>query len=176
MTAPGLGARRLLRQNVGMSRLPSLRKPTRFVAVVTVALLGLGACGGGDGETAGGSDASVRTIDIEMQDISFSPSAVTVKKGEQIRFVFTNKGKVQHDAFIGNEMEQDKHETEMGGKPADDGMSGMNHGGGSDDAVTVQPGKTDEIEISFAETGKQLIGCHEPGHYAGGMKVVVTVE
>ncbi|HVT75809.1 MAG TPA: plastocyanin/azurin family copper-binding protein [Acidimicrobiales bacterium] len=136
-------------------------------------MVGLGACGGGSGNAA---DLPPRTINIQMRDISFSPSAVTIAKGEQIRFVFTNNGAVAHDAFIGNEMEQDAHEAEMRGTKKNDSMSGMDHGGASDGGITVQPGKTDEIVVTFAEKQKTIIGCHEAGHYAGGMKVAVTVE
>ena len=49
----------------------------------------LGACGGGDSahNAAGG-----RTIDIDMRDNDFSQASVNVKAGEQIQFVFHNKG------------------------------------------------------------------------------------
>ena len=136
-------------------------------------MIGLGACSGGG---SNGADLPPRTINIEMRDIAFSPSAVTVTRGQQIRFVFTNTGAIAHDAFIGSERAQQAHEAEMRGSKPDDSMSGMDHGGSSDGGVTVQPGKTDEIVVTFAEKQKSIIGCHQAGHYAGGMKVAVTVE
>ena len=154
-------------------RLVSRRR--RFVALVALAAVGLSACGGSDSGTE--ADTSARTIAIDMHDNSFSPSAVTVKKGEKVSFVFTNKGTVQHDAYVGTAMEQDSHEAEMRDEPDNGGMAGMDHGGSSVDyGVTVKPGKSDEITTTFADKGEQIIGCHEPGHYAGGMKVIVTVE
>ena len=104
-----------------------------------------------------------------MRDIAYSPTAVTVKKGDTVRFVFVNKGKLPHDAFIGDEAAQADHEEEM---RAADGEHG---GHGSDGGITVEPGKTAELEETFDEAGTTLIGCHEPGHYEAGMKVAVTV-
>ena len=67
--------------------------------VVALAVL-LGACGGGDAvKNAGGA----RTIDIDMRDNDFSQASITVKAGEQIQFVFHNKGAVTHDAYIGDD-------------------------------------------------------------------------
>lgn len=128
------------------------------------AAIALGACGAGSNSKS--ADAPVRTIEIEMRDISFSPPAVSVTKGEQVRFVFTNTGKLQHDAFIGDEAQQEEHEDEMGGM----------HHDSADDGVTVQPGESAEIETSFSARGTQIIGCHAPGHYAEDMKVIVSVE
>ncbi|HEX3059857.1 MAG TPA: hypothetical protein VHP62_10885, partial [Usitatibacter sp.] len=52
-------------------------------------------------ETAFGKAAdpakAKRTIRVEMADtMKFSPSEITVKRGESIRFVATNKGKLPH--------------------------------------------------------------------------------
>jgi uncharacterized cupredoxin-like copper-binding protein len=41
-------------------------------------------------------------------------------------------------------------------------------------AVKVGPGETAELTWRFDETGTLLYGCHEPGHYEGGM--VGTIE
>ena len=103
-----------------------------------------------------------------MRDIAYSPTAVTVKKGETVRFVFTNRGKLPHDAFVGDNAAQAAHEKKM---RAADGEHGEHGGGG----ITVEPGKTAELEETFDETGTTLIGCHEPGHYDAGMKITVTV-
>jgi uncharacterized cupredoxin-like copper-binding protein len=47
--------------------------------------------------------------------------------------------------------------------------------GGDDPAVTVEPGKTEELTTRFDDAGTYEIGCHEPGHYAAGMKITITV-
>ncbi len=102
-----------------------------------------------------------------MVDNAFEPTEITAKPGETIRFVFDNSGKVTHDAFIGDGDAQDKHADEM----AD--ASGMHHGGG--EGILVDAGKRGELIHTFDKAGSFEIGCHQPGHYEAGMKVVVTV-
>ncbi len=41
--------------------------------------------------------------------------------------------------------------------------------------ITVPPGKTRELTYTFEAHGETLAGCHEAGHYLGGMKAAVTV-
>ena len=139
----------------------------RLIAVLSVpALVLLGACGSGDDEPALASAGEDRTVEIEMRDIAYAPSSVDVRAGEKVRFVFTNTGQVTHDAFIGDAAAQDAHEKDMRG--------GHDHGDGSN-AITVKPGKKAQLVHTFDRPGQTLIGCHEPGHYTGGMRVTVNV-
>src|SRR4030088_1875240 len=100
----------------------------------------LGACGGGDSvhNATGG-----RTIDIDMRDNDFSSASINVKAGEQIQFVFHNKGAVAHDAYVGDEAAQMAHEQEMRAS------SDMSHGAHGTDAVTVEPGQTGTLSHTF---------------------------
>lgn len=134
----------------------------------TVALLA-SACGGGD-ETASSPDTSdVRTVAVDMVDIAFAPTTLAVGVGETIRFKFTNRGNVAHDAFIGDAAAQADHEQEM----ADAGSGHAHHNTG---AVTVAPDETATLEYTFDEAGSVQVGCHEPGHYDAGMKIDVVVS
>jgi uncharacterized cupredoxin-like copper-binding protein len=58
--------------------------------------------------------------------------------------------------------------------------SGMDMGGAdSEDAeggITVEPGERGELTYTFQAGDELLIGCHEPGHYAGGMKITIDVS
>ena len=141
----------------------------RLVAILSLpALVLLAACGSDDGGPALASAGEDRTIEIEMRDIAFSPAEVDVRTGEKIRFVFTNRGTLTHDAFIGDAAAQERHEKDM--------RSGHDHGDGDGgNAVTVKPGKQAQLVYTFDRPGQLLIGCHEPGHYPGGMKVTVNV-
>jgi len=135
---------------------------------VIVALVVLAACGSDDGSTgAGGASNADRTIDVEMRDIAFSPTSVDVRAGETVRFNFKNTGQVTHDAFIGDGPSQDAHEKEM--------REGHGEHGKEANAVSVKPGKSASLTHTFDKTGQFLIGCHEPGHYTGGMKITVNV-
>lgn len=142
----------------------------RVLATLTAVLL-VGGCGGGGHESHGGTAESTRTVDIVMRDIAYDPAAVTVKAGETVKFVFRNEGAIRHDAFIGDEAAQQEHEQEMREEGAGGGDG--HHG---DDAITVDPGETGSLTHTFKAGEALLIGCHEVGHYAAGMKVVVTVS
>lgn len=142
-------------------------------AAVALAGLTLGACGGDDAGDTGAS--GTRTIEIEMRDIAFSPAQVDVRAGETVRFVFTNEGKLKHDAFIGDETAQTEHEMQMQDQS---GMTSMGHDGtstGAGEGITVDPGDTGELTRTFQEGKQLIIGCHQPGHYDAGMHIAVNV-
>ena len=156
-----------------------VRTPTRLmVALSAAALLTLAACGDDDSDTT--SASGTRTIEVEMRDIEFSPDEVQVEPGDTVRFVFRNSGAVVHDAFIGDEAAQDDHEMDMRDGDDTEGDSGMEHGAGDDEAadggITVEPGETGEFTHTFRAGDQLLIGCHQPGHYEAGMKVVINVS
>ena len=150
------------------------------VAAALVALFAT-ACGGGHDDhgamktegstgTTGAAASPAKTIDLDMVDIAYEPKTVSAQRGETIEFVFHNKGKIPHDAFIGDTAAQADHEKEMHEQGSMAGGHGM---GGA--AITVEPGQTGRLTHTFDKTGTIEIGCHQPGHYAAGMKVAVTV-
>ncbi|HVF04886.1 MAG TPA: plastocyanin/azurin family copper-binding protein [Frankiaceae bacterium] len=132
-----------------------------------LALVAATACAGGDAAT---DVTRRRTVDVTMSDIKFEPATLSVAKGEAVTFRFTNTGQLPHDAFVGDTAAQQEHEREMSAEPG-----GHPHGSGDQEAVTVQPGRTGELTHTFAGAGTFEVGCHQPGHYAAGMKIVVTV-
>lgn len=148
--------------------------PSRIFPLVLAGLLVTATACGSDEPDAGAQGGSERTVEVRMVDIAFEPTSVEAKAGETVRFVFTNEGKVVHDAFIGDEAAQDDHESEMRSM---DGMDPgeMGHSDDDDDGVTVAPGETAELTHTFAEAGPLLIGCHEPGHYEGDMVIDLDV-
>jgi uncharacterized cupredoxin-like copper-binding protein len=96
----------------------------------------------------------------------FEPGAMTVKVGEPITFVVKNAGVIVHEFFVGTEAEQADHAAEMA-------MGEMAHGHTS--AVSVNPGETGSLTMTFSATGSLLVGCHLPGHYEAGMRATLTV-
>lgn len=147
------------------------RRRTFAIVAAAAAGLVLSACGGEDDSPAASGDT--RTVEVDMVDIAFEPDTLTVAEGETIRFLFTNGGKVAHDAFIGDADAQAAHEAEMADGDSGDAHGG--HGAADDDALTVEPGDTAELAYAFDEPGSVEIGCHQPGHYESGMKVTVEV-
>ena len=154
----------------------------RTVVVAGLVALFAAACGSGNDDhsrmdgstgTTGATGNPTRTVDIDMLDIAFDPKTLSVQRGERIEFVFHNKGKIAHDALIGDTAAQAEHEKEM--RQAKDTADGHGGHGMGDAAITVDPGETGRLTYTFDKTGTIEIGCHQPGHYAAGMKVAVTV-
>jgi len=150
----------------------------RFLPLMFMVVLAGSGCGGGGGShpnakmssntpMASSPAAGGRTVDVEMHDISYSPTSIPVHAGETVTFVFHNMGRIQHEAFLGDATAQADHDKEMAG-----GTGGAMAGMGGD-AVKVEPGKTAVITHTFKPGEALLIGCHEPGHYAAGMKVAL---
>lgn len=134
------------------------------------------ACGGSNPSAStanvGGEDtpAGTRTVEVAMEDIKFDQTKLTIKTGETIDFQFVNDGKIAHDAFIGDVEAQMDHDAEMA-EMGDASGHTMEEA-----AIVVQPGDSGELSYTFSEPGTYQVGCHQPGHYAAGMKIDVTVE
>ena len=102
-----------------------------------------------------------------MTDDAYGPNALAVATGQTVRFVFRNDGTVVHEALIGDAALQTQHD-------ASGNMGGMSHDGLP--VIDVAPGATGELVYTFTRPGTILIGCHQPGHYALGMRAVITVS
>lgn len=156
-----------------------MTRTTTHLAVAALAVGALTLAAWGDDDTTAGTASSPRTVEIDMRDIEFAPDQVDVQAGETVRFVFHNKGAVNHDAFIGDEAAQEYHEMEMrgGGEMSEGDEGGEGHDSmGDDGGITVTPGETGEITHTFAEGDDLLIGCHEAGHYDAGMRIMINVS
>lgn len=125
---------------------------------------------GGDfafGAPADPADAD-RTIEVEASDdLTFEPDSIEVAAGEVVTFEVVNTGSNAHDFTLGDEAAQAEHEAEMQ-EMAGEAMHD------EPNAIRVDAGETKELTWRFTEAGEVLFGCHQPGHYDGGM--VGTVE
>ena len=109
-----------------------------------------------------------RTITIDMTDaMRFTPSAVKVRRGETIRFVVTNSGKLKHEFNLGTEADLKAHYAQMLKFPE------MEHD--EPNLVSLAPGKTGEVIWQFTQAGTVHFACLHPGHYEAGMKGTVAV-
>ncbi|HEY5898887.1 MAG TPA: cupredoxin family protein [Burkholderiales bacterium] len=112
-----------------------------------------------------------RTIKVEMNDqMRFIPAQITVKRGEVVRFVPTNKGKVLHEMVLGTMEDLKQHAAMMKEHPD------MEHDEHEPNAAEVRPGKSGQIGWQFTRAGEFYYGCLVPGHFEAGMvgKVIVT--
>ncbi len=109
-----------------------------------------------------------RTIRIGAHDtMRYSPSKITVRQGETIRFVVANHGKVFHETVLGTMEELKEHAEWMKKHPT------MEH-----DApymVHLPPGKKGELIWQFTEPGEFYFACLIPGHFEAGMKGSIRV-
>ncbi len=101
--------------------------------------------------------------------LRFDPTLVRVREGETVTFEIRNYGKTNHEFVLGDKTYQRQHEA---------AMVGMAGAGPPDEpnSVTVQPGFIKTIVWTFTSPGRVIFGCHEPGHFAGGMKGMVVVS
>ncbi len=118
---------------------------------------------------AGDPKKVTRTVTFHMSDkMRFDPSRITVKRGETIRFVAKNDGKILHEMVFGTMQELKEHAEQMKKFP------GMEH---DEPYMThVAPGKTGEIIWQFTKTGEFDFACLIAGHYDAGMTGKVIVK
>jgi len=142
------------------------------------------------------ADKATRTVEVVLQDMSFSPKSLDVKAGETVRFVLVNKGQLLHEFNLGDAAMHAEHQKQMmqmqsSGMLNATGMGKMDHGamdhgamdhgamggmgnmGGMkhDDpnSVLVEPGKTAELTWTFTKASGLEFACNIPGHYQAGM-------
>ena len=121
----------------------------------------------GDPMDAGTAD---RVVEISAGDnFRFDPESVTITAGETITFRVTNAGAIPHDFVLGDAASQDEHDIEMANMSGD-----MMHD--EPNAFVLEPGETKEVTWHMTQSGEILFGCHQPGHYAAGMKGTITVS
>ena len=137
------------------------------------------------------ADKATRTVEVVLQDMSFSPKSLDVKAGETVHFVLVNKGQLLHEFNLGDAAMHAEHQKQMmqmqsSGMLNATGMGKMDHGamdhgnmgsmgnmGGMkhDDhnSVLVEPGKTAELTWTFTKASGLEFACNIPGHYQAGM-------
>ena len=109
-----------------------------------------------------------RTIHVDMTDaMRYSPMEITVQRGDTVRFIAKNSGKVMHEMVLGTMPELKEHLELMRKHP------GMEHD--EPHMAHVSPAKTAQMVWEFTKAGEFYYGCLMPGHFEAGMigKVIV---
>jgi uncharacterized cupredoxin-like copper-binding protein len=112
-----------------------------------------------------------RTIKIAMREdgdrMTFEPSRIEVRRGEQIRFILDNDGLKNHEFVLATAAENRKHAELMKKYPD------MEHA--DPNGRTVAPYNRDELLWKFTKAGEFEFACLIPGHYEAGMfgKIIV---
>ena len=98
-----------------------------------------------------------RTVIVEAADgMRYQPEVIAVKRGETVKFILKNTGKLSHEFVLGDESSLKEH--------ADPNMA------------KVGPGKTGTLVWKFSQGGNVQFACLEPGHYEAGMKGSIRVN
>jgi uncharacterized cupredoxin-like copper-binding protein len=158
-----------------MTRVGTTSKRVPILLAIALVHLASGAIAHGDehpdeayGRPGDAAKAS-RTVTIDMSDaMRFTPALITVRKGETIRFVLTNSGKVKHEMVLGSSKELKEHAALMRKFPE------MEHA--DPNRLSVDPGKTGALIWQFTRAGTFDFACLQPGHFEGGMRGKIAVR
>jgi len=121
-----------------------------------------------DAQTAWGipGDAAhvQRTIEVRMRDdMRFEPAQIEVRRGETVRIVLINEGRLEHEFVLGTDETLDRHAAEM------EQMGGMHMHHAEPWMAEVKPGKRRDVVWTFNRDGTFMFACLVPGHYEAGM-------
>ena len=161
--------------------LPRTIRQSSTASLCTAAAIGLAAWAGpacaheaahfSAGEP-GNPKKPARVVLVTMREgdgrMMFIPDKVEVRRGEQIRFVLTNTGQLEHEFVLATTEENLKHAEEMKKNPD------MEHD--DPNGKRVAPAKKSEIVWRFTKAGTFEYGCLIPGHREAGMTGIVIVK
>jgi uncharacterized cupredoxin-like copper-binding protein len=113
-----------------------------------------------------------RVVLVTMKEgdgkMMFIPDRLEVKRGEQVRFILTNVGELEHEFVLDSTEGNLKHAEEMKKNPD------MEHD--DPNARRVKPKKKDEFVWRFTKAGQFEYGCLIPGHREAGMTGIINVK
>jgi uncharacterized cupredoxin-like copper-binding protein len=98
----------------------------------------------------------------------FAPDRIEVKRGEQIRFVLSNAGELEHEFVLATPAENLRHAEDMQKNPE------MAHD--DPNARRVVAKARSELLWRFTKRGTFEYGCLIPGHREAGMTGTVVVK
>lgn len=112
---------------------------------------------------------ATRTVAVGMADnMRFTPSSIEVKRGDTVRFVVKNNGKIMHEMVLGTMADLKQHAEMMRKHP------GMEHD--EPYMAHVAPGKSEALVWQFTKPGEFYYGCLIAGHFEAGMVGKITVR
>lgn len=122
---------------------------------------------GEEAAATGGPTAQIvsRVVEVRMSDrMRFQPDRLRAAAGETLRIVVRNDGQLPHELVIGSEGELRDHAQAMRAS------AGHSHAHGPGAAITVAPGQTGELVVTYGAPQELHIGCLVPGHWEAGMR------
>ena len=148
-----------------------LRRPAPLALVLALGLalvatltVGLAAWSWAQGQ----DQPRARTVAITIHWSRFQPSEVRVAQGSTVRFVIRNTDPIDHEFILGDLAVQEGEEA----------GTDLIHDGTVPGMVSAPAGRTVATVVSFARHPAErslVYACHLPGHYAYGMRGVLTI-
>ncbi len=155
-----------------------MKKTFSILILATLPMLALAAgkhAGGHDDDhamaygTPGEAAQVSRTIEVQAADnMRYTPSAISVRRGETVKFVVKNTGKLPHEFVLGDAQTLKEHAEVMRRYPD------MEHE--DPNMAKVAPGGTGTLIWKFTRAGTVDFACLIPGHYEAGMKGSIRVN
>jgi uncharacterized cupredoxin-like copper-binding protein len=112
---------------------------------------------GDQGFVAGTTDAPRVIQVLAGPGYTFTPSSITVQRGETVTFEVTTMGPMTHEFMVGP---ADAVAADREGTPVIDDIGMM---------------ETKSLTYTFDGSGPYAFACHAPGHDEAGMKGTITV-
>ena len=119
-----------------------------------------GTAGAGPGEAGfvAGTVATPRVVRVLAgPGYTFSPSAISVARGETVTFEVTSMGGLVHEFMVG---------------PADAVAADTE---GTPEVADIGMMQTKSVTATFDGNGPYAFACHAAGHYEAGMRGTITV-
>jgi putative spermidine/putrescine transport system substrate-binding protein len=110
-----------------------------------------------------------RTVAITMSDaMRFTPDRIEARKGETVRFVLQNDGRVRHELVLGEPDALRRHAAMM------QMMPDMVHSGPN--MASLAPGEHGQLIWKFTRSGTVTFACLQSGHLEAGMRGAIAVQ
>jgi uncharacterized cupredoxin-like copper-binding protein len=121
-------------------------------------IAGTSAPGPGEAGFVAGTVAAPRVVRVVAgPGYTFSPSSITVAKGETVTFEVTSMGGLVHEFMVG---------------PADAVAADAE---GTPEVADIGMMQTKSVTFTFDGSGPYAFACHVAGHYEAGMRGTITV-
>lgn len=134
----------------------------RLIAILIVALIIAGACGGGRES----EPSEQPTLSVALSDFAVTADPGTVRAG-RIVFAIRNRAAMTHELIV---IRTDRAPDALpvdGGRAKEDGKVGG--------ITNISAGASRKLVLDLTP-GKYVLICNVPGHYQLGMRVALTVE
>jgi uncharacterized cupredoxin-like copper-binding protein len=162
-----------------------VRTATTPLALILVVVLSAAGCDAGAAPPTppirAGSSSAPREVSVVLKDWVFLPDPVDLVPGETVRLHVINGGLDIHELVIGDQAVQDAWElAEAAHADPPPGPTPVVSVAPEQAGIRVVVASGQRIDLTWtvpgaAETGRLILGCHIPGHWAKGMRAAVRV-